>query len=305
MLSFSLLLLISVFITSEKEKHTHDADAYAKRCHGVAVASVDRPQGKEDCTDSQRYAPSWESAVVYRIFGWPEGITAWALFATLAVIGWQSHETRRSAAATEKAATATEKSVAVANRQIEMLKDKERARFEVKPDSLNLTASGPNFWYFASILKARNIGISRAYIKHFQAEIVWSESKAAAPAPNIPDQGNLFIDSYLDPTEDWDVAPPSTVHFFNTDSINLSWFASAVYEGRVNVLLRGVVEYGTVGTVYRRFFCFEWQGHGRPNSVARALAGGALETADEGKMSSGYWRTQFDEEEEKDSPNPN
>jgi len=36
-------------------------------------------------------------AVISSLFSWPEGITAWAIIATLFVIGWQSWETRRSA----------------------------------------------------------------------------------------------------------------------------------------------------------------------------------------------------------------
>src|SRR5271157_3100546 len=31
------------------------------------------------------------------LLSWPEGITGWAIIATLIVIGWQSHETARSA----------------------------------------------------------------------------------------------------------------------------------------------------------------------------------------------------------------
>ncbi len=37
--------------------------------------------------------------VIYRVFGWPEGITVWALFLTLITIAEQSNETRKSAEA--------------------------------------------------------------------------------------------------------------------------------------------------------------------------------------------------------------
>ena len=296
-LGFILVLLLSVFITSEKEKHAHDADAQANSCGNATIAPVNGPQAQKNCADAQRYTPSWEFAVTYRILGWPEGITAWALFSTLVVIGWQSHETRRSAAATEKAAAATEKSVAVANRQIEMVKDKERARVEIKADSLTLEDSSLPHWYFGGNLKIRNLGPSRAYIHMFSAEMIWWETNAETSQSNIPDSGNIFSDSYIDPTHDWDAAPRPTIYVFNTDSINLDWFASGIYEGRISVCIRGVIDYKTVGTRYRRFFSFDWNGSGRPGSIS-LLLGGPMPNTNAGKMSAGYWADGLNEEEE-------
>ncbi len=282
---FAVVLLVSSVAYEEhraSDKYKHHRTEW---CAANFTTAQQKEACKEEKTDSQDYVP-WEIIII----SWPVGITAWAVLGTLFVIGWQSNETRRAAAATEK-------SVSIARRQIEMMKDRERARVEIKADSLALTLHDPNFWFFTGGLKLRNLGISRAYIKMFQAEIVWFEGASATPAPDFPDQGNLFQDSYIDPTEDWDKASPTQVLFFNTDSIYLDWFATAVYEGRVSILIRGVIEYRTVGTTYKRFFCWEWQGSGRPNSLTHML-GGSMPTTNGDKISSGFWKAQMDVEQE-------
>lgn len=46
----------------------------------------------EDCKDPKKYMPWW-----YKLIAWPEGITTWAVIATLFTIMWQSNETRKQA----------------------------------------------------------------------------------------------------------------------------------------------------------------------------------------------------------------
>ena len=287
---FSLVALLISCVAYEEHRA---ADKYKTHRTEYCSAFSTTTQQKESCleerAESQDYVP-WEIGIV----SWPAGVTAWAIILTLFVIGWQSNETRRSAAATER-------SVAIANRQIEMMKDKERARVEVSANSFILRNNSPTFWYIVGDLKVRNLGMSRAYIKTFQAEMVWHDNASGEPTPDFPQQGNIFHDSYIDPTENCNKATPPSVHYFDTDSLNLDWFASAVYEGRVGVILRGFIEYGTVGTAYRRYFSFKWRGSGRADSYARLL-GGPIPTDNEGRISNGHWSTELDEEHEMDKP---
>jgi hypothetical protein len=47
--------------------------------------------------DAERRLPRW-----YRLFWWPEGVTAWAILLTLLAIGEQTHQTRRAADISEQ-----------------------------------------------------------------------------------------------------------------------------------------------------------------------------------------------------------
>lgn len=62
-------------------------------------AAIPQPQnndGKKQGCDCSPKSPCWHILLV-----WPEGITAWAIILTFAVIGWQADETRKAALATE------------------------------------------------------------------------------------------------------------------------------------------------------------------------------------------------------------
>lgn len=204
---------VALLIASVAYEEHRAADKYKSHRAEYCSTNSTTAQQKESCieekAEAQDYVP-WEIGII----SWPQGITTWAIILTLFTIGWQSNETRRAAAATEK-------SVSIARRQIEMMKDKERARVEIKAESLALAVHDGNYWYFTGDLKLRNLGISRGYIKMFQAEIVWFETTSACPEPDFPTQGNIFQDSYIDPTENWNKAKPTQVHYFHTDSINL------------------------------------------------------------------------------------
>jgi hypothetical protein len=67
-------------------------------CNQVKPVSVTASSSTENCNKceenvEQRF-PSW-----YRLFGWPEGITAWAILLTLLAIAEQTVETRNAAQA--------------------------------------------------------------------------------------------------------------------------------------------------------------------------------------------------------------
>ena len=70
------------------------------RAHRAEYCStlVATPEQKEACeeegTSAKDYLP-WG----YELFGWPEGVTTWAIIATGFFIAWQAVETRKAAAA--------------------------------------------------------------------------------------------------------------------------------------------------------------------------------------------------------------
>jgi hypothetical protein len=244
----------------------------------------------EEYASAKNYLPWW-----WDLIGWPGAIETWAIIITGFYIGVQAYETRKSAAATEKSAAATEKaaiatesSVAVARRQIEMTKDKERARIEVRADLLALREY-PSFWYITAIINVRNLGPSRGHISYFQAELVWSDSESPDPTPAFSQQGNIYADSYVDSTENWSEEGSPEINNFATDLLNKDEMADRIFNGRMRVILRGALTYATVGTAYQRFFCFEWKGSGRPDSAFGLY--GTPPTTNVEKVSKGYWES--------------
>ena len=98
--------------------------------------------------DNHSKSPNSDPPCWHKLLLWPEGITAWAIIATLFVIGWQAWETRRSADATNNAAQA-----ALLNTQISIRSA--RAWIVIKVES-----AGKNKFHF----KAVNVGGTPANI---------------------------------------------------------------------------------------------------------------------------------------------
>lgn len=98
-------------------------------------------------TEQGKSSPHWWNVLL----AWPEGITAWLLLCTLGAILWQSFATAESAKA--------------ALLQIQMMRDKERARVEIKALGLELTRVSEDFWYIKSSIELRNVGTGRAYVR--------------------------------------------------------------------------------------------------------------------------------------------
>jgi hypothetical protein len=124
LVSFCLVLLISIFVTCQKEKHAHDALTAAANRGVGAVTSGDRVQPAGDGKETQGYSPNWYAVVGYRVFSWPEGITVWALFLTLMVIAEQTGEVANAAKATHEQAK-------LMKQQIDLAINKDRARIFV------------------------------------------------------------------------------------------------------------------------------------------------------------------------------
>lgn len=94
-LGFVFLLAISVFVTSQYQKYAHHPATPSKSCGNATVASTNPQNPTTDAEDAERNHPCWYLA--YQVFGWPNGITVWALFLTLMTIAEQTRHTARAA----------------------------------------------------------------------------------------------------------------------------------------------------------------------------------------------------------------
>jgi hypothetical protein len=130
-----------------------------------------------------------------RFVKWPEGITAWAIIATLIVIGWQSWETRKAAQATRKSAevmekqtSILEKSVDAAQKAADAAEVSAKAAMGVAVPTLKITefvfGADPNnpatFQRPRSRIVVKNYGSTPAFL------LAWNVNYALPMAPNAP-----------------------------------------------------------------------------------------------------------------------
>jgi len=99
--------------------------------------------------------------VLYELFGWPNGITVWALFLTMMVIAEQTSQTRRAADATKDAADA-------ARKQANHMAATERAWLVLssitKSGSIIAPGYSPYYWW-----QVKNLGTTPARLIETQA----------------------------------------------------------------------------------------------------------------------------------------
>ena len=130
---FVVLVGLSVFITSQHEKYADNATHPAQQDSSAVVAANDTEQPKSNAKDTKWYAPSGN--IAFLVFGFPNGITVWALFLTLMVIAEQTRETRN-------AAEATKASVVLMKRQVELMDQQAKdARASADADALTTSAT--------------------------------------------------------------------------------------------------------------------------------------------------------------------
>jgi len=123
-------------------------------------------------------SPSWETA--YSIFGWPNGITVWALFLTLVVVAKQTHETAR-------AAKAARRQVAISNRALILqFRPKVCIRF-IKiletDDSLSIKVIVVNKGGTPAYIKNGDVSFDWIWTYSKESHIVTAHFKAATIAP--------------------------------------------------------------------------------------------------------------------------
>lgn len=203
---------------------------------------------------------------------------------------------RRQTNLSEVAAFAAKESAEAAFQQIQMMKDKERARIEMKATGLELQRDGEAFWNIKAGISLSNVGASRAYIRQGLGNLIIEEPKKGAPTE--PDYGRPlnvvtgFIDPNCDPVAE-------SFYFFPTENLDLSELAQSISRGSLTVSMVGYVEYETVGTRFRREFSYAYMGHDNPlNFGARLTFSDFKPENDSDRISFGYWQQEPTERNE-------
>jgi len=186
---FVLLLAVSLLVSGKYENYTHDAAANSQSRGGSPVASADAEVAANYAEQAERDHPRWFLA--YQIFGWPSGITVWALFLTLMVIADQTRHTARAAKATEDAARASQK-------QIDHLLTSERAWLTItavnKRDCVIRRGALPPFRW-----RVKNVGKTPAKIIETQAACQLTDSYKFPLDPAFPTDTIKVQDRILAP----------------------------------------------------------------------------------------------------------
>lgn len=100
LLALALLLLLSTYVTIQNQEYAEGATSNTAPPLQTSSPSANE-QAEGNPSHSKRHAPSW-----YRIFVWPEGISVWAILATLVVIAEQTDATRKSSESAKDSADA-------------------------------------------------------------------------------------------------------------------------------------------------------------------------------------------------------
>lgn len=301
-LAIAVVVGAIVLVTYEEHKAS---DKYQRDCQSH-VSPISPPrndnngQSQNECQDPKKYMPWW-----YVLIAWPEGITVWAILATLGAIIWQSNETRRAADATMDSANAAYGSVTFAEAQWQLIRDKERARIEIKTaDGLNLERIEGGFWHLKATIRIRNLGATRAYITRGAGKLFVGKSREETK-PQLDTWNSLALDEdFIDPYSGKIFAVNRPFYFFGSEDETPADYAAGIYEGRFPAYLYGVIEYETLGIRYCRDFGYTWLGNENPENFGARLALAPTAENDEERISFGYWRE--DEKGNEELPaNPN
>jgi len=154
---------------TEKEKlQVEDHAAETSQSH-----SENNEQSSKKAQDNSDKLPCW-----HILFAWPNGITAWAIIATLFVIGWQSIEAANAAKAAQLSA--------------QFAIDSERAWMIAKMDKPIIPLERER-WFFATIPKLTNKGKTPAFIVEIGNAIAVLARNERLPAiPSGYEERNIF-----------------------------------------------------------------------------------------------------------------
>jgi hypothetical protein len=207
----------------------------------------------KDAEQSKPSPPWWNV-----LLAWPEGITAWLLLLTLGAIVWQAWETRKAAQA--------------ALSQIELAKNKERARIQLEPKRLEIVNPLLDIQFIGGGITVINIGLSRAFI----GRSYWRFFVAPEPALSANGDGPPSLDiprNFVDPN----IEPIICEVVLEDDPLDLSEFVETLTQGKKIIHLYGFIEYETVGSLWRKDFGWIWSpvsGFPNPQTLNKRIANG-------------------------------
>jgi hypothetical protein len=178
-----------------------------------------------------------------------------------------------------------------------MMKDKERARIEIKATGLELQQEGEEFWNIKAGISLRNVGAARAYIRQGVGNLIIETPKDGAPTELDYSHPLNVVTGFIDP----DGEPVAeSFYFFRSDNLNLPEFAQAISRGSLTVSMVGYIEYETVGTRFRREFSYAYVGHDNPlNLLAMMTSSDEFKPRnDSDRISFGFWQQEPTERNE-------
>lgn len=256
----------------------------AKLPAASAARTTDKSSGEQECQEPKEYMP-WE----YMLLSWPEGITTWALLATLGAIIWQAVETRRAAKATAESANAAYGSVVWAQAQWELMKEKERARLEVKSGSPLTIDRVLNLWAINTNIKLRNIGSSRAFITGAGGAMILKDGNGTY-SRELGDFDTLSLpDQFVDPSDTTIEIPLTLLPAGFEQDFTIGQFADDLHEGNKSIALHGFIEYDTLSMRFRKDFGYTWRVFDGLGYLAGLIGSvGGTQTAEE-RIGEGYW----------------
>lgn len=274
-----LIVLGGCVFVSRQDQSTRDK--YEEKCSQLNARTISPTRHQEDCEegaeDAARHLPRW-----YRIFGWPEGITAWAILLTLIAIAEQTNQTRRAADAGADAANAAYGSVRFAEAQFELMKEERRARISIKAIGIQVQDPGSELWNLVTNIEIRNLGQTRAFIKRTKGEFVMSAYGEERPQED--DLSMLYLpEEYIDP----DTAPVVvSLHPCSLLPTSLKVLADDLYESRRMLQIHGFIEYETLGMKLTEEFRYFWM---TGNVLGGMFGEEEKNLSDVKRVEQGYW----------------
>ena len=278
--------VIFVACKEHKAAQEYERDREA-RCAIVFSSPQQQDTCKHERDSPNNYLPWW-----YVLVAWPEGITTWAVIATGGFIAWQGYETRKAANASADAANAAYGSVTYAEAQWELMKEKERARLDVKSGGSLEVDRLLDLWGVNATIRLRNIGSSRAFIVRSAGAMIIKD-EGGTPVRELNDFETLtFPDQFLDPNNAPIEIPLSVFPNGSTSQKNtISEIADELHAGRKTIHLYGFVEYDTLGMRFRKDFGYIWKSFGNLSGLVGMLGDtGGIRTAEQ-RIADGYWTT--------------
>lgn len=175
LLFVGIVAILCMSRDAETRKYEHQKNG--NQVNAIPWAKDKASKGTEE-NEKPQNPPGW-----IETFAWPEGATAWALLLTLFVIGWQSIETRNAANGAQRAADGT-------LQQIQLIKDKERARLTLHPLPLTEIERVP--WQWVEI-RIENFGYTHALNVRIVGRCELTDSEEEPPDEGAKDSTALSI----------------------------------------------------------------------------------------------------------------
>ena len=257
--------------SGEKGNSATDNPAISSPHHHAVECEGTSNQSKSSQSPPRRYA-------ALKLLHWMSDSNWWlviAAFGTALVIGWQSFATAKSAEA--------------ALLQIQMMKDKERARVEIKTMGLELEHESEEFWNLKATIELRNVGAGRAYVRRGIGNLIIADRDHEPPIePDYWSPLNV-VDGFIDPTGD---SLTESCYFFGPEKAGLSEYSQKICDGKLQLYITGFIEYETVGTRFHRDFNYAWVGFDDPSNIGAMLlfTDASKPKTDRERISSGFWR---------------